>query len=261
MAMRIDVTVEAEAFDQFLEYDHEVKEGPDISHVAAAIGDPTRARMLLALLQLPAMTAGELAKEAGVAAQTASGHLRRLGDAGLLTVVSQGRHRYFRLANDEAAGLIETMLGFSARAGHLRTRPGPRDAEMRRVRTCYDHLAGEIAVGLFSRLEALGAFVHRGGALDLTSIGLEQFGIVGIDPSRMQNGRAATCRACLDWSERRHHLGGRAGALLLQHSLDLNWIRRDGRRVELTQVGEVGLRGLFAHTPTVATETEPTQIA
>lgn len=200
--------------------------------------------MLLALLQIPAMTAGELASEAGVAAQTASGHLRRLEDAGLLTAVSQGRHRYFRLANDEAAGLIKAMLGFSARVGHLRFRPGPRDAEMRRVRTCYDHFAGEIAVGLFSRLEALGAFVHRHGALDLTSAGLEQFGKIGIDPSKLQNGRIT---ACLDWSERRHHLGGRAGALLLQRASDLHWIKRDGRRVELTQAGEVGLSGLFAN--------------
>ena len=224
-----------------------MKEGPDISHVAAAIGDPTRARMLLALLQIPAMTAGELASEAGVAAQTASGHLRRLADAGLLTVVSQGRHRYFRLADDEAAGLIEAMLGFSARVGHLRTRPGPRDAEMRRVRTCYDHLAGEIAVGLFGRLEALGAFVHRDGALDLTSTGLEQFGTIGIDPSKLKTGRVAACRACLDWSERRHHLGGRAGALLLQRASDLHWIKRDGRRVEITQAGEIGLGRLFAH--------------
>ena len=228
-----------------------MKEGPDISHVAAAIGDPTRARMLLALLQIPAMTAGELASEAGVAAQTASGHLRRLTDAGLLTVVSQGRHRYFKLADDEAAGLIETMLGFSARVGHLRTRPGPRDAEMRRVRTCYDHLAGEIAVGLFSRLGALGAFVHRDGALGLTSIGLEQFATIGIDPSALQKGRAAGCRACLDWSERRHHLGGRAGALLLQYALDEHWIKRGGRRVELTSAGEVGFSRLFACNPTM----------
>lgn len=227
-----------------------MKEGPDISYVAAAIGDPTRARMLQALLQIPAMTAGELASEAGVVAQTASAHLRRLTDAGLLSVVSQGRHRYFKFADDEAAGLIEAMLGFSARVGHLRTRPGPRDAEMRRVRTCYDHLAGEIAVGLFSRLDALGAFVQREGALDLTDIGLREFATIGIDPSALQNGRTAACRACLDWSERRYHLGGRAGALLLQRALDRNWINRDGRRVELTQAGKVGLSGLFARTST-----------
>lgn len=223
-----------------------MKEGPDISHVAAAIGDATRARMLLALLQIPAMTAGELASEAGVAAQTASGHLRRLTDVGLLTAVSQGRHRYFRLADDEAAGLIEAMLGFSAHIGHLRTRPGPRDADMRRLRTCYDHLAGEIAVGLFSRLEALGAFVHRNGALDLTSTVLERFAAIGIDPSKLQAGREPACRACLDWSERRHHLGGRAGAALLRHALDLRWLKRDGRRIEITRAGESALSGLFA---------------
>lgn len=212
--------------------------------------------MLIALLQIPAMTAGELASEAGVAAQTASGHLRRLADAGLLTVVSQGRHRYFRLADDEAAGLIEGMLGFSARVGHLRTRPGPRDAEMRRVRTCYDHLAGAIAVELFNRLDLMGAFAHCDGTLDLTETGLEQFGNIGIDPSALHDGKAAACRACLDWSERRYHLGGRAGALLLQRASDLHWIKRDGRRIELTQAGEAGLSRLFARPPT---ESEPEQ--
>jgi DNA-binding transcriptional ArsR family regulator len=244
--MDVDVTATTEASRCNSEYGRAVKEGPDISHVAAAIGNPTRARMLLALLQIPAMTAGELASETGIAAQTASGHLQRLTEVGLLTVMSQGRHRYFRLADDEAAGLIEAMLGFSAHIGHLRTRPGPRDADMRRLRTCYDHLAGEIAVGLFSRLDALGAFVHRNGALDLTRVGHERLSAIGIDTSTLQIGREPTCRACLDWSERRHHLGGRAGAALLRHALNLQWLKRDGRRVELTRAGEAAFTGLFA---------------
>src|SRR5262245_19674047 len=123
-----------------------MKEGPDISIIAALIGDPARANMLMALMSGLALTASELAREAGVTASTASGHLAKLSKAGLITIERSGRHRYIRLADPDVALAIEGLIPVAARIGHMRTRPGPRDAEMRMARSCYDHLAGRLAV-------------------------------------------------------------------------------------------------------------------
>ena len=123
-----------------------MSEGPDIARLAALIGDPTRANMLLALLAVPALTAGELARDAGVSAQTASGHLRALSSEGLLAVSPAGRHRYYSLANEHVGAALEHLLGTAAMLGFSRFKPGPRDPQTRRARTCYDHMAGEIAV-------------------------------------------------------------------------------------------------------------------
>lgn len=228
-----------------MRYGLPMREGPDISRVASAIGDPARASMVTALLRLPAMTAGELAREAGVTPQTASGHLRRLEDANLVVVAARGRHRYYGLSGDRAAQLIEELLGFSANAGVLRTRPGPKDAAMRRARTCYNHLAGEVAVGLFERLEAAGALVQLAGAMRLSEVGRTLFAHAGIPLPDGEQGRAVTCRACLDWSERQPHLGGKAGSLLLQKCLDAQWLQRSGREVLFTRQGEAVLDRLF----------------
>ncbi len=133
-----------------------MKEGPSIASVAALIGDPARANMLAALMSGRALTAGELAREAGIAAPTASGHLARLREAGLVLVEAQGRHRYVRLAGPEVAAVLEGLMGLSARDGRLRTRPGPRDPALRTARVCYDHLAGEWGVRLYDALLADG---------------------------------------------------------------------------------------------------------
>ena len=129
-----------------------MKEGPSIAPVAALAGDPARANMLSALLAGKALTASELANEAGVTVQTASSHLSKLESGGLIAGVKQGRHRYFRLADPDVARMLETIMGVAARAGHLRTRPGPSDPAMRHARVCYDHLAGELAVQMFDYL-------------------------------------------------------------------------------------------------------------
>src|SRR5215207_1498758 len=124
-------------------------EGPDISAIAALIGNPASAHMLMALMAGPALTASELAQEAGLSLPTASGHLAKLAQAGLVAVARQGRHRYFRLADADVALALEGLMPLAARAGHLRTRTGPRDPELRRARSCYDHLAGDLAVNMF----------------------------------------------------------------------------------------------------------------
>src|ERR1051326_4931839 len=142
-----------------------MKEGPSIAPVAALAGDPARANMLSALLSGKALTASELANEAGVTAQTASSHLAKLEDGGLIAAVKQGRHRYFRLADRDVAEMLEKMMGVAARAGHLRTRTGPSDPAMRKARVCYDHLAGEMGVQLFDGLARGKVLVEQSGEI------------------------------------------------------------------------------------------------
>ncbi len=142
-----------------------MKEGPSIATIAALMGDPARANMLGALMAGRALTAGELAREAGVSAPTASGHLARLSEAGLVLVEAQGRHRYFRLSGPDVALVLEGLMGLAARTGRLRTRPGPRDPALRQARTCWDHMAGEWAVRLYDGLVADGRLAATDGVL------------------------------------------------------------------------------------------------
>src|SRR5215469_16910715 len=125
-----------------------MKTGPDISRVASLIGDPARANMVLALMSGASLSAADLAREAGVTPSTATGHLNKLVAAGLLNVRAQGRNRYFTLAEADVAEAIEALIAVAARAGHLRTRPGPKDEAMHHARSCYDHLGGRLAVDL-----------------------------------------------------------------------------------------------------------------
>jgi len=204
-----------------------MREAPDIAALAALIGDPARANMLSALMSGLALTAGELAGEAAVTAQTASAHLGKLREAGLVVMAAQGRHRYFRLAGPEVAGAIEGLMGLASRTGRLRTRPGPRDAAMRLARMCYDHLAGRMGVQLYEAFVEQGLVVAAGGGLALSAAGEARFRAEGVDPASLERKGRAVCRACLDWSERRHHLAGPAGAALLQLFLARGWARRE----------------------------------
>lgn len=206
--------------------------GPDISLVASLVGDPARANMLTALMDGRALTAGELAFEAGVTAQTASGHLTKMEAAGLLVRHKQGRHRYVALAGPEVAHMLEAMMGVAARAGRTRTRTGPKEGPLRDARVCYDHLAGSHAVALLDALMTRGALVEEGATLTLTDAGARLFQGFGIDVGTLDKARRPTCRACLDWSERRHHLGGGLGAALLAGIYNRRWAsREDGTRV------------------------------
>jgi len=224
-----------------------MKAGPSIAPIAALAGDPARANMLAALLSGKALTASELANEAGITAQTASSHLAKLEAGGLIGAVKQGRHRYFRLADPDVAEMLEKMMGVAARAGHLRTRPGPSDPAIRKARVCYDHLAGEMGVMLFDGLVQR-RLITTGDEPRLTKRGIEFAGSFGIDLNALARERRPLCRTCLDWSMRRYHLAGGLGAALLQRFYDLNWARRDraSRAVHFTLAGERNLARLFA---------------
>jgi DNA-binding transcriptional ArsR family regulator len=222
-----------------------MKAGPSIAPIASLAGDPARANMLAALMSGKALTASELANEAGITPQTASSHLAKLEAGGLIGAVKQGRHRYFRLADGDVAEMLEKMMGVAARAGHLRTRPGPSDPAIRKARVCYDHLAGEMGVALFDSL--VDRRLIAGGDLRLTRRGTEFAASFGIDLDALSRARRPLCRTCLDWSMRRHHLAGALGAAFLERFYDLKWARhgRDSRAVLFAPDGERAFRRLF----------------
>jgi DNA-binding transcriptional ArsR family regulator len=219
-----------------------------LAQVAALVGDPGRANMLDALLDRRALTASELAFTAGITPATASGHLAKLAEAGLILPARQGRHRYFRLASDDVARMLEAILVVAGRSEDERAprrRVTPRiSPALREARTCYDHLAGRIAVSLCDALVARGDVTIGEEAGEVTEAGrvrLAQIGIV--EPS---GSRRMFCRPCLDWSERRPHLAGTLGAALCRRCEELGWItRRPGSRV--VSVTEPGRRGFAAH--------------
>ncbi len=224
-----------------------MKDGPQIAGVASLIGDPARANMLTALMHGAALTATELALEAGVTKQTASAHLAKLSDAELVTVEAQGRHRYYRLAGADVAHVLESLIGIAARAKALRTRPGPREPALRHARVCYDHLAGDLGVGLYDALMARRWLAMREGELSITKRGREELTALGLDFAEMEAKARPLCRACLDWSVRRNHLAGSLGAGLLDVFYAKGWAhRRKGTRVvEFSRAGETAFRRAF----------------
>jgi DNA-binding transcriptional ArsR family regulator len=224
-----------------------MKDGPNIVHIAALIGDTARAEILTSLMGGRALTATELADAANITKQTVSGHLAKLVDAGLLAVEAQGRHRYFRLADDDIAQLLESLMGIAFRTGAVRLRSSPREPALRKARVCYDHLAGELGVLVFDSLRERRALMLGKEDLELTDAGRELFSKLGIDADALRSQRRAFCRTCLDWSERRHHLAGALGASLLARMIELGWARRekDSRVVSFTSSGERMLRKTF----------------
>ncbi|MEU2265984.1 winged helix-turn-helix domain-containing protein [Streptomyces olindensis] len=216
-----------------------------LARLAGLIADETRAVCLLALLDGRAWTAGELARHAGVAASTLSEHLGRLVAGGLLAEERQGRHRYVRLADARVAQLVEDLaaqVGPADRAVRPRSlRESSAGSAMARGRTCYDHLAGRLGITVTDALTARGLLEQETG-FALTDAGLAWFEAAGIGLER--RGRRPLARACLDWTERRPHLAGVAGAALCRHALDAGWCVRIGseRAVKVTATGE---RALF----------------
>ena len=205
------------------------------AEIAALAGDATRAAMLNTLMDGRALTATELARVAGVTPQTASGHLSRLTTGGLLAVVAQGRHRYYRLATPAVAQMIEGIMQIASAPvmPARRVVTGPRDISLQTARICYDHIAGRLGVAIADSLVAAGhvELSHEAGLLTepglafLARIGIDVDGL-RIEPSGRRKG-PVLCRPCLDWRERRPHLAGRVGAALCQHSLSTGWVRRD----------------------------------
>jgi DNA-binding transcriptional ArsR family regulator len=223
-----------------------------LARLAALIADETRAACLLALLDGRAWTAGELARHAGVAASTLSEHLGKLVAGGLLAEERQGRHRYVRLADARVAQLVEDLaaqVAPEAEARRPRTlRASSTGSAMARGRTCYDHLAGRLGIAVTDALTARG-LLRQDTGFALTDAGLGWFDAAAI-PLKPA-GRRPLARACLDWTERRPHLAGVAGAALCRHALDAGWCVRIGseRAVKLTPTGEDALSGLLGIDP------------
>ena len=224
-----------------------MKSGPNIAPVASLVGDPARANMLTALMAGQALTATELAAEAGVTLQTASSHLAKMQAGGLVTVEKQGRHRYYRLTGPDVAAMLETIIGVAERAGHTRTQPGPKEPALRQARVCYDHLAGDFGVRMFDSLMNRGLLAAGGDGLTLSKRGRRFVADFGIDVEKLGQSRRPLCRTCLDWSVRRHHLAGALGGAMLERFFDLKWARKERgtRVVTFTPRGQTQFNTLF----------------
>jgi len=217
-----------------------------VAGIAAAIGEPARARMLCSLLDGHARTATELAAVADVAPSTASLHLARLQSARLVRVEALGKHRYFRLGGTDVAAALEKLLVLTG-AKPARFAP-TAPVRLRAARTCYDHLAGTAGVALRDRLEALGWLAAKGaGGDELTPPGTRALETLGVDVAAARKQRRRFAYPCLDWSERRAHLGGALGAALLALALRRKWFSRDldSRALEVTAFGRRELRARF----------------
>ncbi|WP_432036428.1 ArsR/SmtB family transcription factor [Streptomyces cucumeris] len=228
--------------------------GPRLARLAGLLADETRAAMCLALLDGRAWTAGELARYAGVAASTATGHLHKLIDGGLLTEERQGRHRYVRLAGPQVAQLIEDLSARAAPPPPPRTlRASSASGALARARTCYDHLAGRLGTAITDAMLERGLLQGSTG-FALTDAGMDWFAELGLDlPEAAARGRRPMARSCLDWTERRPHLAGVAGAALCRHALDTGWCVRigSGRALRVSPEGERALRDLLGVTTLV----------
>ncbi|MCK9366027.1 MAG: ArsR family transcriptional regulator [Metallibacterium scheffleri] len=215
----------------------------DIARIAALVGEPARAAMLLALGDGRALPAGELAACAGVSAATASGHLGAMRDAGLLDVVPQGRHRYYRLASAQVAALLESLMLVAAQnparvSSHV-------DPLLQAGRTCYSHLAGRLGVALCDALIARDGLRIDDDIARFSTEGIRLLEDFGIDMRALR--RQATSKTCIDWSERRHHLSGPTGVAIYRRCLQLGWVRHhlDSRAVSVTKIGAKGLQSTF----------------
>jgi DNA-binding transcriptional ArsR family regulator len=228
-----------------------MKSGPDIAVVASLVGDPARANMLTALMTGRALTASELAQQAGITPQTASSHLAKLEAGGLIEPEKQGRHR---LTGPDVAGVLEGLAGLAERAGHTRVRTGPKEPALRRARICYDHLAGDLGVQMLDSMKTQRLVRQSKQTIELTGEGKRfMASALQIDADALAHPRRPVCKACLDWSERRHHLAGTLGAAVMNRFTELNWAARDpapgSRVVNFTRTGEKRFAALFGNGP------------
>ncbi len=218
-----------------------MREGPDISHLAALIGDPARANILTALMGGQALTATELAEEAGVALPTASQHISKLVASGFLTAKKQGRHKYLAIASAEVAEVLEALMGLAEAQGLRRVRPGPKDAGLREARICYNHLAGARGVQMYDAMVRQGLMEMRATGLALSPAGRRFMTDFGIALEELEHRRTPLCRECLDWSERLSHLAGSLGRAVLGRMEEIGWVKRDpGSRAVLFSTRGLG---------------------
>ncbi len=228
-----------------------MKDGPDIAFIAALIGDPARANMLTALMSGKALTVSELAEEAGVTIQTASSHLSKLNDGGLLRPRKQGRHKYFSFANEHVAYVLESLMGLAAGSGYLRKRTGPKDKALRKARVCYNHLAGDMGIQMFGFLFTMGYLVPENNQITLSDRGADFVVQFGIDLDVLRAKKSVLCRECLDWSERRSHLAGNLGRAFLVRFQELDWVKRQScsRAVIFSVNGQKQFEKSFSRQP------------
>ncbi|QPC43718.1 winged helix-turn-helix transcriptional regulator [Kaustia mangrovi] len=219
---------------------------PHLDIPASALADRSRMLIVAALMDGRAYTAKELAYRAGISPQTASFHLQRLSDAGLILCHPQGRHRYYRLAGEDVAAAIETMMTIAPRE-HLKRQPMRAGCEIAFARSCYDHLAGALGVALAERMSDMGAVLSHGRDFALTPRGLHLARDIGLDPDGLARPGRPMIRHCLDWTERRFHFAGSLGKGLLGHFLAENWLRRgDGTRaLAVTAKGQQLFKTVF----------------
>jgi DNA-binding transcriptional ArsR family regulator len=228
---------------------------PDLARIAGTVGDPRRIQMLALLMEGRALTAKELALGAGIEAATASAHLKRLQDDGLLDCTAQGRHKYFRFASEDVAHLVESLMRVAPRRPAARA--AVQDEPIRRARFCYDHLAGTLGTALLAFMLRKGWLVAEAGdakQLAVTPRGGKALGALGVDLAAAQARRRQFACRCLDWSERKDHLGGALGAALAAHLQAQRWVERvrHSRVVRVTPAGAEGLSRLGVPWPPAA---------
>ncbi|WP_037580869.1 ArsR/SmtB family transcription factor [Phaeacidiphilus oryzae] len=225
-----------------------VVDGPDIAAVAALLGDASRAAMITALMDDLRLPASELARLAGVGKSTASEHLGRLVDNGLLATERCGRHTYYRIADPLVGRALETLAMLAPQRAPNSLRSARRQDELARARLCYDHLAGRLGVALADALVRQGLLREAEGALHVVPGAWDSRAPLGITCDTSGAGRRPLARGCVDWTVRRHHLAGALGAALSQRMFELGWIRRrrdKERAVALTDAGAEGVRDVF----------------
>lgn len=224
-----------------------------LSSLARAIGEPARSRILLSLLDGRARTSTELAVLAEVAPSTASAHLNRLREAKLIRVAVQSRHRYYSLYSPAVAGVIERLGALSSRPTKKFVLNTPQP--LRHARSCYDHMAGVVAVALHDTfLRERWLVCNQASGMDtyqLSHAGTQRLEQLGIDLAGVQSSRRRFAFPCMDWSERRPHLAGALGAALLQHALSKKWVVRelDSRALLLTKTGQQNFALTFGVSP------------
>jgi DNA-binding transcriptional ArsR family regulator len=231
----------------------------DVAPVAALMADPARAVMLGALLAGTPLAAGELGQLAGVSAATASAHLARLLEGGLVTVTRQGRHRYYRLAGDEVAYALEVLARISPARPVRSLRQSRAAAALAQARTCYDHLAGRAGVALLDGLLESGVLISAGAqergpadaSFTVSAAGAATLAEFGVEVAELSRGRRRFARECLDWTQRRPHLGGALGAAITARLLQRGWIERgpERRSIRITAEGREGLAATFSWSP------------
>jgi DNA-binding transcriptional ArsR family regulator len=212
----------------------------DLAAVGRLLGDNHRARFVLALLGGQELPAGELASRAGASSSLASSHLAKLLESGLVSVQKRGRQRYYRLADSDIAQAIETLLAIAPRHSATGLTAVTRGRALKRARTCYDHLAGQLGVALADAFEQQQLIAASDSGWTLTSRGEHRLGTLGVDTSALHRGRRPLLRPCLDWTERRPHMGGKVGQALATRLFDLDWVRRTSasRAILVTTHGE-----------------------